>query len=90
MNRSQAQAALALVRLAAAHELLGVLVKTGTERQIGRRCLLLALAIDPILVGGNQRQLAARLRRSEARISQEVKAMRPYFGSIIPHQHRAS
>ena len=83
MNQKLA-AALPVIRLACAHELLGVLVKSGSERQIGRRALLLAYAIDPDLAGGTQRTLARRLGVTEARISQELKPIREHFRAVFP------
>ena len=77
-TKADTEAAILLVRVAAAHELLGVLVKTGSERQIGRACIMLAFILGAT-PEKSQRNLSRRLKRSEARISQEMKAIREAF-----------
>jgi hypothetical protein len=76
--KADTEAALLLVRLAAAHELLEVLTKTGTERQIGRSALLLAFILGAT-PEKSQRNLSRRLKISEAAISLQMKAIREVF-----------
>ena len=78
MTPREAQAAALLVRVAAGHELLEVLVRTGSERQIGRSALLLAFLLGAT-PQKTQRGLSRRLKVSEARISQEMRAIREAF-----------
>jgi hypothetical protein len=81
--KPQIEATAAVVRLLAARELLAPLVRLGTERQIGRRAVLMAFALGagPCKT---QRALAARLGVTEARISQELKPVRAHFRALIP------
>jgi hypothetical protein len=74
--------ATAAFRLLAARELLTPLAR-GTGRQIGRRVLLLAFILGAT-PERTQRQLARRLKVSEARISQEMRPILAQFRQIFP------
>ena len=66
------------IRMLSVRECLQTLCASGSDRAVGRKTLLLAYAIDPALIG-TQRDLAARMDVSEARISQMLKAVRRIF-----------
>ena len=74
---------LAAVRLDATREALALLTKDGSDKDIGRRTLLLAYVLDPSLIG-TQRQLARRLGVTEGRGSQMLKVLRRHFSSNSP------
>ena len=81
--KPQLEAATAIIRILAARELLGALVREGTERQIGRRALLLSFILGAT-PERTQRQLARRLKVSEARISQEMRPILAQFRQLFP------
>lgn len=81
MNR--VKAAVALARISGAREALELLTREGSDRDVGRRALLLAYLIAPDLIG-TQRDLAKRLGVTEGRASQMLKVLRRHFGSKPP------
>jgi DNA-binding MarR family transcriptional regulator len=74
VNRSQAQAALALVRLAAAREVLVIVTKDANARQAGTKVHLLAFAMgcSPCKT---QKELARRLGVTPGRACQMLRVL---------------
>jgi len=62
----------------AVRELLHVITTDASEREAGRRALLLCFILNPEAIG-SQKQLAARLGVSEARTSQLLNEFRQKF-----------
>ena len=75
MNPAQAQAAIALAKLAGAREALALVTKDADASQAGRKALLLCYVIAPEEIG-TQRELARRLGVTEGRASQMLKVLR--------------
>jgi hypothetical protein len=69
---------LTILRLHTVREALAPLVKSGTDKEVGRKALLTAFLIDPGLIG-TQRDLARRMGVSEGRASQMLKVIRREF-----------
>jgi len=83
MNANKAEIFLTAARLAGAREVLKLLTKAGTDREVGRKTLLLAFLLDPAAFG-TQRNLARRLAVTEGRASQMLKVLRRHFQSNSP------
>jgi hypothetical protein len=66
------------IRAQATHELLALLSKSKTDKEAGRKALLIAFILDPALIG-TQRELARRMGVSEGRASQMLKHIRRSF-----------
>jgi hypothetical protein len=69
---------LALTRLAAVREVLELVTGDGSDRDAGRRALLLLYIIAPKTIG-TQGDLARRLGVSEGRVSQMLKPLRRHL-----------
>ena len=78
MNANKVEILLTAARLAAVREALALLTKDGSDKEVGRKCLLLAylLGCSPC---ETQRELAAKLGVSESRVSRMCKVLRPHF-----------
>jgi hypothetical protein len=74
----QLETLLAAVRLKILRDTFRPLVKDGSDREIGRKVLLLAYCLDPAAIG-TQRELARRLGVTEGRSSQMLKVIRRSF-----------
>lgn len=87
MNPKVALAALA-IRTQATREVLALIANSDSDREAGRKALLLAFVIDKTLIG-TQRELARKLGVTEGRASQMLKAFRERFAKGIPSEcHR--
>jgi hypothetical protein len=69
------EALLSAFRLLSVREAMQTVCKSGDDREVGRRALLLAFTIDPSLIG-TQRELARRMGLSESRVSIMLKCVR--------------
>ena len=76
--KPQIELALALTRLAAVREVLELVTGDGSDRDAGRRALLLLYIIAPKTIG-TQGDLARRLGVSEGRASQMLKPLRRHL-----------
>ena len=76
--KPQIELALALTRLAAVREVLELVTGEGSDRDAGRKALLLAYLIAPKTIG-TQGDLARRLGVSEGRVSQMLKPLRRHL-----------
>ena len=81
--KPQIELALALTRLAAVREVLELVTGEGSDRDAGRRALLLLYIIAPEAIG-TQGDLARRLGVSEGRASQMLKPLRRHLLSNSP------
>jgi len=77
MNPSVETVALA-IRYEATRELLELLTKDASDREAGRRAMLIAFIVDPKLFG-TQTELAKRMGVSRARASQMLNKVRRGF-----------
>lgn len=69
------EAVAAALRLKATRDVLALLADSKTDREAGRKALLLAFMLDPALIG-RQRELARRMGVTEGRASQMLKSLR--------------
>lgn len=75
-NNSPVEAVALAIRLQATREVLALIAKgSGTDREAGRKALLLSYVMDKSIIG-SQRELARRMGVSEARASQMLKSFR--------------
>jgi hypothetical protein len=72
------EALLLAAQFQAMRELLAVLVNSASDREAGRKALLIAFTIDRKLIG-TQRDLAKKMGVTEARASQMLKSIRANF-----------
>ena len=89
MNPQVTIAALA-IRAQATREVLALIANSDSDREAGRKALLLAFVIDKQLIG-TQRELAKKMGVSEGRASQMLKSFRERFAkgiSPIKTHHR--
>ena len=75
----RADALLLIARIQAVRNILKLLTKGGSDKEIGRRALLLLWILDRRLVG-TQKQLAERLGVSRPRATQMIGAFTKQFG----------
>ncbi|MDB6023111.1 MAG: hypothetical protein JWQ04_2968 [Pedosphaera sp.] len=71
------------IRADATREILSLIVKGSSDREAGRRALLIAFVLDPALIG-TQKELSRRIGVSEGRASQMLKTIRDSLGEKIP------
>jgi hypothetical protein len=80
-----AEALLLAAQFQAVSELLSVLVNSASDREAGRKALLIAFIVDKKLIG-TQRDLAKKMAVTEARASQMLKSFRANFPYKINRQ----
>ena len=80
--KPQIEIVLALAKLQGAREVLELVTGEGSDRDAGRKALLLAYLLTPEAIG-TQGDLARRLGVSEGRCSQMLKPLRRHlFGKL--------
>lgn len=83
MNTPTTAEAIALaIRADSIREVLALLARSKTDREAGRKALLLAFVIEPELIG-TQRELARRMGVTEGRASQMLKVFRRHYAGKL-------
>jgi hypothetical protein len=75
------QIAALAIRLQASRELLAILANSESDKEAGRKALLLAWILEPELIG-SQKELARKMGVSQARVSQMLRHMRLSFSKL--------
>jgi len=75
MTMQQLESVIASAKLETLRETLALLTKDGSDREVGRRTLLVAWLLDKSRVG-SQKALAKRMGVSEGRVSQMLATLR--------------
>lgn len=78
---------IAIARAAGAAEVLRFLARGGTDKEVGRRALLLAFLLCPDAIA-TQRELAGRIGVTEARVSQMLRVFKRAYPGLLEKSQR--